>query len=218
MLQRAARGLLEHEACLKRRGVGEPRQFVESRAVGAPREQARSRILHRPVMQLSLNGEARQRAGGGRLEHESVDSQVIDIDGRQMRLAAAAARGGRERPAKHIEAADLEALEVQMPGEEREGRPAQRDALGAHPYSMRVAQLEPGDLDAGGKTAAESGDAHAPGGEPGSLALEQAASGAGIARDDQRADGKQHQQQQAGEAQARDACRPAHQNACPRPM
>jgi hypothetical protein len=76
-----------------------------------------------------------------------------------------AARAGAHRSAQHIDLTDRKPIDVQVPREQRQGRPAQRDVRGAQPGALGVAQLHRDDLDVVGEAAAEARDAHTSRGE-----------------------------------------------------
>ena len=114
--------------------------------------------------------------------------------------------------------ANVEAVDVHVPQQQREWRPMERDLLGAHPHAFWIAQLQAREVDGARESPCEPGDPHPARSQLRRLRLEQPAPARGVADDDDCRDADQNQQQQPAYAPDCDTRRTGHQNACPRPM
>jgi len=112
----------------------------------------------------------------------------------------------------------MQTLDVHVTRDERERRPAQRQALCREPHAVLVTQLQSAEIDGRREGARQAREPHMAVRDARNRALDERSPGVGVAGDQHRGHQRDEDRQHRAERPGTDPPEAPHQNACPMPM
>ena len=158
VLERTAGRLFELQAGIHARRIEAHRKLVVAIAISAARHDGGVRVLERYQMRAALDPQRGRRSGELLTKRKRTDRQLMDIDAGQAR--AALLSGLAHGLALDFESHQPQTSDVHVPCQERERRPAQRDAVRGEPDATLIAELQLLEFDGRRKGTGEAREPH----------------------------------------------------------